>query len=268
MNKRASIIIISAVLAVFVAVGAYTATTKGAVGLTYDAVGNLLTTLGSGTAGPMKLEDETHTSGDAGVFAMGVVNSTVATSLAGAGDYVPFALDTSGRLGIRGSYEEDQGHTNAHVGVFVMSVRDDDPPSTTAGASGDYAAFSTDDNGRLWTNAGRHSTTTATIADSASLSDEFVLGSFKYLAIALPSGWTTASMTFQCASASGGTFQNLYDDAGAEVTIASTAASLTVAVDLLKNALASCVYLKIRSGTAGSPTAQAGGDVITFILKE
>lgn len=218
MKHKASIIIIAAVLAVFIAVGAYTATTKGAVGLTYDSSGNLLTTNAVSSAGPGKLEDDAHQSGD--------------------------------------------------MGIAVFGVRDDDPPAVTSGSTGDYEPLHTDEAGRLWTRSGRHSTTTATIADSASLSDEFSLGTFKHLAIALPAGWTTASMTFQCASATGGTFQNLYDDAGAEVTIASTAASLTVAVDLLKNALASCVYLKIRSGTSGSPTSQAGGDVITFVLKE
>ncbi len=110
-------------------------------------------------------------------------------------------------------------------------------------------------------------TATATIADGQSLSGEVDLGGHALVGLVIPSGWQTAtSITFQVASATGGTFVNLYDDAGNEVTV-TVAASRGVGCDAVAGALAPWRFIKVRSGTSGSAVAQAGGDTITLVLK-
>lgn len=108
--------------------------------------------------------------------------------------------------------------------------------------------------------------TTATIADSASLSGAVDLSSFSgtLVAIQTPSGWTSAVLTFQ-ASYDGTTYANLYNSAGAEVTTGTIAASYYVALDPAD--FAGIRYLKVRSGTSGSATNQSSGDTLQLILR-
>ena len=111
-----------------------------------------------------------------------------------------------------------------------------------------------------------------TIALNGSLSgamhiDEDVVG------FLMPSAFTGTTLTFQMASATmgslgavaQGTFANVYDDAGNEL-------SVTVAVDrfvkLVGNkldALRGVGFLKIRSGTSGSPTTETAARTVTAI---
>lgn len=107
-------------------------------------------------------------------------------------------------------------------------------------------------------------TETATIADAASLSAAVDLGKASLVGIVTPSGWTTAAITFQ-ASFDGVTWFNLYNAAGIEVSVASIAASLWVALDPAD--FAGVPSLKVRSGTAGTPVNQSGGDAVTLVMR-
>lgn len=110
---------------------------------------------------------------------------------------------------------------------------------------------------------------TANIAAGASLSNAIQLEGMVILGIQMPAAWTAAAMTFQ-GSADGTTFGDVYDDGGTEVSIAATTAA--VAARFLVNAsvlekLAAVRFLKIRSGTTGSPVNQVAAAAIIVCMK-
>ena len=107
---------------------------------------------------------------------------------------------------------------------------------------------------------------TATIANAASLSGEIDLEGFKLMALLMPGAWTAAALTFQASDVAGGTFLDVYDDAGTEVT-ATVAASRAIGLDAILPELAAIRFLKIRSGTTGTPVNQAAARTLTLVLK-
>jgi hypothetical protein len=104
--------------------------------------------------------------------------------------------------------------------------------------------------------------TTVTIANGASLSGAVDIGGRKLVAIDMPSAWTAAALTFQ-ASADGVTYDDMYDGA--------TERSLTVAASryMMLNIgdWVGARYLKIRSGTSGTPVNQGGARTITLMVQ-
>lgn len=101
---------------------------------------------------------------------------------------------------------------------------------------------------------------TATIANAASLSGAICLGAGVPLAVQMPAAFTGTELTFQ-GSIDNATFQNIYD--GAVELSVTVAASLMVG--LPASVLAGWTYLKLRSGTAGSPTAEGGARTLKVI---
>ena len=96
-----------------------------------------------------QVEDAAHVSGHLGIMSLGVQNATHTTALSGTdGDYTPLAVDSTGKLGIRGTYTEDVGHTSADLGLFILCVRNDGG-TALAGADLDYIPCTTDASGRL-----------------------------------------------------------------------------------------------------------------------
>lgn len=108
---------------------------------------------------------------------------------------------------------------------------------------------------------------TATIANGASLSGEIDLGDHKILLIYMPAAWTAANLTFQVANVSGGTFQDLYDDGGVEVNV-TAAVSRAIGIDLNAGPLAGARFIKIRSGTTGTPVNQGAARSIVLVTKK
>ncbi len=117
-----------------------------------------------------------------------------------------------------------------------------------------------------WVNDSGFTTKTVTIANGESLSGEVDLAGFKLAIIQMPAAWTAANLTFQVATATGGTFQNLYDDGGTEVSV-TAAVSRAISLDNNVVNLAAARFIKIRSGTSGTPVAQGAARTITLILK-
>lgn len=111
--------------------------------------------------------------------------------------------------------------------------------------------------------AGIFSTETATIASGASLSGSIDLTGRILVAVQMPSAWTAASITFQ-ASNDGTTFDNVYDTAGTELA-ATVAASRYVVFDPAD--LASVRWIKLRSGTSGTPVNQAAERTLTLVAR-
>ena len=108
-------------------------------------------------------------------------------------------------------------------------------------------------------------TITATILSGASTTEEIDLEGHQLAAIQMPSAWTAAGISYLAATESGGTFQAVYNN-GIEVTATVAASTCAVAAD---NALclAPLRFIKIRSGTAGTPVNQTADRTLTLILK-
>jgi hypothetical protein len=102
--------------------------------------------------------------------------------------------------------------------------------------------------------------TTATIANTQSLSGVVDLGRTILSGIVMPSGWTAASLTF-AGSADNTTFVPVNYN-GAELTLA-VAASQGYSLDT--STFMPWRYLQIRSGTAGVPVNQGAARTLTLI---
>lgn len=103
---------------------------------------------------------------------------------------------------------------------------------------------------------------TATIAVSASLSGIVDLNGQILTAIVIPAATEGTSMTFQ-QSADGTNFYDVYKDDGTEYSI-TVAASRYIVVDQSK--FAGVRWLKVRTGTSGSPTTQSGADAAITLI--
>jgi hypothetical protein len=106
----------------------------------------------------------------------------------------------------------------------------------------------------------------ATIANGESLSNVINVDGFKYFRFYMPSSWTAANLTFKESYASDKDYQDMYDDASTEVNIPVSTSRVVVAdVNALK--LAGAKYIKLRSGTTGTPVNQAAERKIYIVLK-
>lgn len=110
-------------------------------------------------------------------------------------------------------------------------------------------------------------TKVATIANGASLSDEIDLEGFSLAAIEMPTGWTAASLTFQGCSVSGGIFREIHEDGGTAVAATVAASRIVLLNTNATNNLRALRFIKIRSGTSGTPVNQGAERILTLILK-
>ena len=103
-------------------------------------------------------EDEAHTSGDAGLFMMGVRHDADTSMVSADGDYAPFQVDAEGRLKVSGKisvepsdaeFAEDSANASGDTGLHVLTVRQDVLASSTS-ADGDYADFKVNAAGELY----------------------------------------------------------------------------------------------------------------------
>jgi len=105
-------------------------------------------------------------------------------------------------------------------------------------------------------------TTTATIANGASLSNAVNLGTSDLISIIMPAAWTAAALTYQF-SVDGTNFYDAYSGT-AELTATSTGASRMISINAATYDAAR--YIKIRSGTSATPVNQAADRTLTLIL--
>lgn len=97
--------------------------------------------------------------------------------------------------------------------------------------------------------------TTVTIAASGSTAVLYV-GAGRLVSIQMPSAWTAANLTFQ-GSSDGTTYNDIYDKAGTELSVTAAASETLLLQTLLAaGGLDGAVWLKIRSGTTGTPVTQ------------
>ena len=103
-------------------------------------------------------------------------------------------------------------------------------------------------------------TPAATIADGETTSGVLTLGDYLPAGIKTPSGWTTADITFQASESEAGTYVDMYDTSGSQLTITSAAASRWYAI--APQDFAGAPYLKLVSSVA-----QAGGDSLIVAMR-
>lgn len=107
---------------------------------------------------------------------------------------------------------------------------------------------------------------TATILNTASLSDAIDLGGGSLVGLILPAGLNSATViTFQI-SFDGTSYYNVYDEEGTEYQATITLSSY-IALKTLQN-LYGADYVKVRTGTNGTPTTQAADVTIECVIKE
>jgi hypothetical protein len=109
---------------------------------------------------------------------------------------------------------------------------------------------------------------TVTVANGATgLSAAVDLTGLQILQLQMPATWVAANLTFQTSDTETGTFQDLYDDAGTEVTVTVSAQARNIAIDVNALKLAGLTWVKFRSGTAATPVNQTADRVIKVIGK-
>jgi len=107
------------------------------------------------------------------------------------------------------------------------------------------------------------STLSATIAISQSLSGALDLRDSPIVAITIPASWTAANLTFQ-GSMDNSTFVNVYNMYGEEFSV-EAAASRHIVLGTQEFAWAR--YVKIRSGTAGTPVTQDAARTLVVVTR-
>ena len=108
----------------------------------------------------------------------------------------------------------------------------------------------------------RASLASATIANAASLSGAVRL-SGTLTGIQMPASWTAANLTFQV-SVDGDTYQNVYDSSGSEFVVTAAAARY---IPLNPADFIDGRWLKVRSGTSGTPVNQGAERVVQLTVR-
>ncbi len=106
---------------------------------------------------------------------------------------------------------------------------------------------------------------TTTIALSGSLSAAVTLQRRPILAIIVPTGWDDADLTFQV-SQDGITYYELVTEAGAAVQLDVVAGKMHRTTSL--DQWAGYQYMKVRSGTFGTPVTQSAARTITLTVRD
>lgn len=104
----------------------------------------------------------------------------------------------------------------------------------------------------------------AVIAPSGSLSAGVAMGADTLVGISMPAVWTAAALTFQASPDGGTTWQELYDNAGAAISVVAAAGQF---IQLTSYMWRGVNMLKVRSGTSGSPVVQTPGATVTLIAR-
>lgn len=104
------------------------------------------------------------------------------------------------------------------------------------------------------------------IASGAAVSGEVDLRGLIVCGVYMPAAWTTANLTFQVADTdndgNSGTFADVYTENGTEVNV-SAAASRYIQID--PTTFAGAAYLKVRSGTTGTPVNQGADRTLKLV---
>mgnify|MGYP001568095056 FL=1 len=104
---------------------------------------------------------------------------------------------------------------------------------------------------------------TATDGQSA----EVDLKGFELEAIQMPAAWTAAAITFLGSDVAAGTFNDVYDSGGTELNLTVAAARMIGLTEAHRAVLKALRFIKIRSGTSGTPVVQAASRTLILVFK-
>lgn len=104
----------------------------------------------------------------------------------------------------------------------------------------------------------------ATIASGESLSSAVDCGELRPFAIQMPAAWDAAGLTFQ-KSADGITYSDVYAPAGTEYSLSAAASEW---INLNPQDFADARYLKVRSGTSGTPVNQLADRALSVVIHD
>jgi len=104
------------------------------------------------------------------------------------------------------------------------------------------------------------------IAYNTATSSAIDLMGYEIAGIQMPAAINGTSLTFQTSTAAAGTYQNLYDDSGSEVTLTvGTPRNISVNANAVN--LMPWQYVKVRMGTAASPATQPATYTWYLVMK-
>lgn len=98
------------------------------------------------------------------------------------------------------------------------------------------------------------------------ISEEVDIGAWRIAGIIMPGTWTSASITFKMAEESGGTFVDVYDDAGNELALTADASQFIALTGDDSHRLSGVRWIKVRSGTAATPVDQTTSRTLQLVL--
>lgn len=104
---------------------------------------------------------------------------------------------------------------------------------------------------------------TATITSGQSLSASAEVNGEHVIGIIVPASWTAAGLSFQ-GSFDGTNFFELYDMSGVALSVPVVVSSYTV---IQPTAMHGVNFVKVRSGTSGSPVTQSSTMVLTLLTR-
>ena len=110
----------------------------------------------------------------------------------------------------------------------------------------------------------------ANITDGTSLSNEVNLtlpnnSSPIYMFLIMPAVWNGTAITFQASDEQGGTYKNVYDTGGTEISLTVANNRVIVPTAAIQAALTSLTHIKIRSGSSATPVNQQDDRSIKII---
>lgn len=118
----------------------------------------------------------------------------------------------------------------------------------------------------VWLELAKRIFLAATVPDGpAGLSAALNLRGFALKGILMPTAWGAAAITFQAAEAEAGTYRDLYDSAGTEVSVTVAAGRAVALSTALQDLLVGVEFLKIRSGTAAGPINQGADRALVLV---
>jgi hypothetical protein len=98
----------------------------------------------------------------------------------------------------------------------------------------------------------------ADIAASGTKSGEIDLGGLEVTHLVMPAAFVGTAITFEAASAPGGTFYPVYDSAGAAVTVTVAQQKHTALSQEIRNSLRGLRIIKIVSGSTETAAVSVG----------
>jgi hypothetical protein len=87
-----------------------------------------------------------------------------------------------------------------------------------------------------------------------------------YMFFIMPSVWNGTAITFQATDEKGGTYKNVYDSGGTEISVTVANNRVIVPTAAIQAALASITHIKIRSGSSATPVNQQDDRSIKIVV--